>query len=283
MKKPSGISPPIGRRTFMKAAGITAAGYALAVQPISAQTIATPADGLVTADITVSRGGDAIPVYLARPDQEGQFPAVMVVHEIFGQHEHIRDVVRRFAQEGFIAAAPELYFREGGVGNLKSFSEILKVVRSVSDRQVLDDLKALLTHVKGMGQSNGKVGVTGFCWGGRIVWLMAAETRRINAGVAWYGRLSGSNPPLQPQSPLELAEKMKAPVLGLYGGADRGIPLSDVQAMQVALKEKKKPHDFMVYAGAPHAFYADYRASYRKKAARDGWQRCLAWFKHYLA
>lgn len=276
------ISRPIGRRTFIKAAGLTATGFALAVQPIGAETITTPATGLVTGDEKVPRGGTQIPVYMARPKGKGPFPAVIVIHEIFGQHEHIRDVARRFAHAGYIAAAPELYFREGGVQHLAGFSEVLAVVRSVPDRQVLDDLGAVLERVAAMPEHNGKVGTTGFCWGGRITWLFVADNPRVNAGVAWYGRLAGSGDARHPHNPLELAAKMHAPVLGLYGGQDHGIPQSDIEAMGAALTNHGKPHAFKVYPDAPHAFNADYRPSYREAAAKDGWQRCLAWFDKYL-
>jgi carboxymethylenebutenolidase len=274
---------PIGRRTFIKAAGLTATGFALAVQPISGKTITTPATGLITGDELVPRGGDKVPVYMARPKGKGPFPAVIVIHEIFGQHEHIRDVARRFAHAGYIAAAPELYFREGGVQHLAGFKEILEVVYSVPDRQVLDDLGAVLERVAAMPEHSGKVGTTGFCWGGRITWLFVADNPKVNAGVAWYGRLSPwGKPERQPNSPIGLAGKMNGPVLGLYGGQDRGIPLSDIEAMKAALKKHGKPHQFQLYEKAPHAFFADYRRSYRARAAKDGWRRCLAWFGEHL-
>lgn len=283
MKKRQGSRSSIGRRAFIKAAGATAAGFALAVQPISAQTIRTPATGLVTEDIMVPRGDDRIPTYVARPKGKGPFATVIVIHEIFGQHEHIRDIARRFAHEGYIAAAPELYFREGGVRHLESFREILEVVYSVSDRQVLGDLGAVLTWIEKMPEQEGKIGATGFCWGGRIAWLFAADNPGIHAAVAWYGKLSDwGKPARQPKSPIKMAGKMLGPVLGLYGGQDRGIPQSAIDAMKAALRKRNKPHEFVVYPDAPHAFFADYRGSYRAKAAKDGWRRCLGWFGKYL-
>ena len=283
----------LSRRAVLKAGlqagiqtGVTAGlatGFALTVQPVSAQTIRTPEAGLVTGDFTVTRGGDRVPYYLARPEGVGPFPAVIVIHEIFGQHEHIRDVARRFAHEGYIAAAPELYFREGGVGHLSSFSEVIAVVRSVPDRQMLDDLGAILNAVKALPECNGKVGATGFCWGGGATWLFVADNPDLSAGVAWYGRLTNwAGGSLRPKNPIQLAPRMNAPVLGLYAEADRGIPPSQVEAMRKALQKHGKPHEFHIYPGAPHAFHADYRPSYRPAAAKDGWKRCLAWFEKYL-
>ncbi|MBI3992521.1 MAG: dienelactone hydrolase family protein [Candidatus Lambdaproteobacteria bacterium] len=274
----------LSRRTLFKIAGISATGYALAVQPLSAETIHTPDTGLVTRDIEVSRRADRMPVYLAMPEGSARRPAVIVIHEIFGQHEHIRDVARRFAREGFIAAAPELYFRDGGVKHLKDFPAILEVVRNIPDRQLLDDLGALLTHLKGLPQSNGKVGATGFCWGGGATWLLALDNPGLDAAVTWYGRLTNwGSGPLHPHNPIDLAERLHAPVLGLYGGQDNGIPVADVNAMRDKLKALGKTNEMVIYPDAPHAFHADYRPSYRPEAAKDGWGRCLAWFRKYLS
>ena len=274
----------IDRRAFIKIAGISATGYALAVQPLSAETLHTPETGLVTRDIEVARGADRIPVYLAMPEGSARRPVVIVIHEIFGQHEHIRDVARRFAREGFIAAAPELYFRAGGVKHLKEFPEILKVVGNTPDRQMLDDLGALLTYLKGLPQSSGKVGATGFCWGGGATWLLALDNPQLDAAVAWYGRLSSwGSGELHPHNPMDLAEHLHAPVLGLYGGKDNGIPVADVYAMRDKLKALGKTNEMVIYPDAPHAFHADYRPSYRSEAAQDGWQRCVAWLRKYLA
>lgn len=279
-------SPPegLGRRQVLKAAGIAATGFALAVQPISAETITTDTQGIEAGDIVVPRAGANIPVYVARPAGGGRHPGVIVIHEIFGQHEHIRDVTRRFAKAGFVAAAPELYFREGGVAQLSDFGAILQVVRSVPDRQMLDDLGAVLALVQGMEVCTGKVGATGFCWGGGATWLFVADNPRLGAGVAWYGRMTNwGSGPLHPHNPIDLAAQMHAPVLGLYGGQDGGIPVSQIEEMKAALRNAGKTAEFVVYPDAPHAFHADYRASYREAAARDGWQRCLAWFRTHLA
>jgi carboxymethylenebutenolidase len=210
---------------------------------------------------------------------------VIVIHEIFGLHEHIRDVARRFAHEGFLAAAPDLYVRQGDVSRLSSISEVFQVVRAVPDRQMLDDLGALLTALKVMPECNGKVGATGFCWGGGATWLFVADHPGVNAGVAWYGRMTNwaDGSALHPKNPADLATSMHAPVLGLYGEADSGIPVAQVEAMRAVLTQAGKPHEFVVYPNAPHAFFADYRPSYRPEAARDAWARCLAWFRRHLA
>lgn len=276
----------LNRREFIKAAGaagVAAAGYAAAVQPVGAQTIHTPETGLSAADVFVERAGARIPVYLVKPQGPGPFPGVVVIHEIFGQHEHIRDVARRFAKEGFIAAAPELYFREGGVKHLTDFPSILKVVQSIPDRQVLDDLIAVVSHVKTLPESNGMVGATGFCWGGGVTWLLAAETREISAGVAWYGRVTNwGSGELHPANPIDRAAAMKAPMLGLYGGKDQGIPVTGVNEMKERLELYNRVAEIVIYPEAGHAFFADYRPSYNKEAAEDGWKRAVAWFKKYL-
>jgi carboxymethylenebutenolidase len=274
------------RRDVLKAgaAGLLGAGYALAVQPVSAETIHTPDDGLVTANKFLDRGGAQLPYYLARPKGAGPFPTVIVIHEIFGLHEYIRDIVRRFAREGFLAAAAELYLRQGDVKGLAAIDEILEIVRKVPDRQMLDDLGALLTTVKALPECNGKIGTTGFCWGGGATWLFVADNPSLSAGVAWYGRMTNwsDGSALHPKNPVELAAQMNAPVLGLYGGQDAGIPVAQVDAMKAALTQANKPHDFKVYPDAPHGFHADYRPSYRADAAKDGWSRCVGWFRKYL-
>jgi carboxymethylenebutenolidase len=273
------------RRTFLKAAGaasVAAAGYAAAVQPISAETIHTPDTGLVAADITVERDGAKIPVYLVKPSGAGPFPTVIVIHEIFGQHEHIRDVARRFAKEGFIAAAPELYFREGGVKQLTDFPAIIKVVQSVPDRQVLDDLGAVLKFAKGLPDSNGFVGATGFCWGGGMTWLFSIDNPGLSAGVAWYGRLDNwGTGPLHPNNPIDRAAAVKCPMLGLYAGKDQGISVASVNEMKARMEIYNKTAEFMIYPDAEHGFNADYRPSYNKAAAEDGWKRAAAWLKKY--
>jgi carboxymethylenebutenolidase len=216
------------------------------------------------------------------PSEGRAFPAVVVVQEIFGVHEHIKDVCRRLAKSGYLAVAPELYARQGDVSRLSEIDEIRKIVAKVPDAQVMTDLDATVAWVKASGEGNvEKLGITGFCWGGRIVWLYAAHNARVKAGVAWYGRLVGKASELQPAHPLDIAGSLKAPVLGLYGGSDQGIPVETVEQMQQALKAADSPSTIIVYPETPHAFYADYRPNYRKEAAEDGWKRLLAWFKDH--
>lgn len=263
--------------------GMGAAGFALAAGPVSAQVITTPSEGLITADRTIRSGADRIPLYEARPAAAGRHPVVIIIHEIFGLHEHQRDVARRFAREGYVALAPDLFAREG-VAQLNDFARVREVVGRISDRQVLQDLEAVTTFVRQQPYARAdRVGATGFCWGGRITWLLAATDQNLSAAVAWYGRIvSPQKDDLHPKDPLDLAAEVACPVLGLYGEADTGIPVADVRKMEAALKEAGKTAEFVVYPGAPHAFFADYRPSYRPEPAKDAWQRALAWFARYL-
>ena len=271
---------PITRRQF--AVTTLATGFALSAQPVAADTITTDTKGLTAGEVKVPVKGGTIPAYRAAPDKGGPFPTVLVVQEIFGVHEHIKDVCRRLAKLGYLAVAPELYSREGDVSKLADIPEIIKVVSKVPDAQVMTDLDATAEWAKKDGNGDtSKLGITGFCWGGRIVWLYSAHSKNLNAGVAWYGRLSGAGKAteLQPKYPIDLAGDLKAPVLGLYGEKDTGIPVKDVEAMRAALKKADKPGEIVVYPDAPHAFYADYRPSYRKEPADDGWKRLQEWFK----
>ncbi|WP_435009917.1 dienelactone hydrolase family protein [Tundrisphaera lichenicola] len=260
-----------------------AAGFALAVQPVEADTITTDAEGLIAGEVKIPVTDGSIPGYRAMPATGGPFPVVLVVQEIFGVHEHIKDVCRRFAKLGYFAIAPEMYARQGDVSNLTDFQEIFKIVAKVPDAQVMSDLDAAVAFAKASGKADtAKLGVTGFCWGGRIVWLYAAHNPNLKAGVAWYGRLAqtpGQENDLQPKYPIDLVESLKAPVLGLYGEADQGIPVASVEKMRAALKAAGKPGEIILYPDTPHAFHADYRPSYRKDKAEDGWKRCLEWFK----
>jgi carboxymethylenebutenolidase len=266
-----------------------AAGFAMAVQPVSADTITTDSKGLEAGEVKIPvKDGDKegeIPAYRAMPDRGGPFPVVLVVQEIFGVHEHIKDLCRRLAKAGYLAVAPEMYARQGDVSKLKDIQEIFsKVVSKVPDSQVMSDLDAAVAWAKKSGKGDtSKLAVTGFCWGGRIVWLYAAHNKDLKAGVAWYGRLAGQATELQPKYPIDLAASLKAPVLGLYGGADTGIPLESVEKMRKAVKEENKTAEIVVYPDTPHGFNADYRPSYRKEAAEDGWKRMLEWFKKYGA
>jgi carboxymethylenebutenolidase len=264
-----------------------AAGFALAVQPVSAQTITTDAKGLEAGDVKVPvKDGDKsgeMPAYRAMPDKGGPFPVVLVVEEVFGVHEHIKDVCRRLAKAGYLAVAPELFARQGDVSRITNIQEIFsKVVSKVPDAQVMGDLDSTVNWVKKGGKGDvSKLGVTGFCWGGRVAWLYAAHSKDLKAAVAWYGRLVGKGNDLQPKNPIDLVASLNAPVLGLYGGADTGIPVATVEEMRKAIKEEKKTAEIVVYPDTPHAFHADYRPSYRKEAAEDGWKRMLEWFKKY--
>ncbi len=260
-----------------------AAGFALSVQPVSAETITTDAQGLEAGEVKVPVAEGTIPAYRAMPAGAGPFPVVLVIQEIFGVHEHIKDICRRFAKLGYYAIAPELYARQGDVSKITNMQEIFsKVVSKVPDAQVMSDLDATLAYAKATGKADvARLGITGFCWGGRIVWLYAAHNPGLKAGVAWYGRLVGQSTELQPKYPVDLAGSLKAPVLGLYGEADQGIPVASVEKMRQALKEAGKTAEIVLYPDTPHAFHADYRPSYRKTQAEDGWKRCLEWFKKY--
>ncbi|MFY9585048.1 MAG: dienelactone hydrolase family protein [Candidatus Acidiferrales bacterium] len=261
-----------------------AAGFALAVQPVSAQTITTDTAGLVAGEIKIPVAGGELPGYRAMPDKGGPFPVVLVVQEVFGVHEHIRDICRRFAKLGYLAMAPELYARQGDVSKLAEIKDIIPIVSKVPDAQVMSDLDAAVAWAQKSGKGNtAKLGITGFCWGGRIVWLYAAHNPKLKAGVAWYGRLVGQPNELQPKNPIDLVAELKAPVLGLYGGDDQGIPLDTVERMRQALKAANNPSEIVVYPNTPHGFHADYRPSYRPEQAKDGWKRLQDWFKKYGA
>lgn len=270
------------RRTALKAA--LGVGYAAAVSPIMAQTaIKTPADGLVAGEVSIDVKGFKMPAYRAAPAGKTGLPVVLVLSEIFGVHEHIADVARRFAKAGYLAIAPELFVRQGDAQGYGEIAKLMaEVIAKVPDAQVMGDLDAALDWAGANGGDLSRVGITGFCWGGRQVWMHTAHNPRIKAGVAWYGRLVGPATDLTPKHPVDVAAQLHGPVLGLYGGADTGIPQDTVEKMKAALAQGNaaaKASQFVVYPDAPHAFHADYRPSYRKDAAEDGWNRALAWFK----
>ena len=270
------------RRTFVRTAVGT--GFAAAVLPVMAQTvIKTDSAGLLAGEVTINVGGFKMPAYRAAPAGRTGLPVVLVTSEIFGVHEHIADVARRFAKAGYFAIAPELFVRQGDAGSYGEIGKLLaEVINKVPDAQVMGDLDATLAWAKAEGADTSKSAITGFCWGGRITWLYAAHNPQIKAGVAWYGRLVGAPNPLMPKNPVDVVATLNGPVLGLYGGQDSGIPLATVETMKTALASGSaaaKKSEFVVYPDAPHAFHADYRPSYRKDAADDGWKRCLAWFK----
>ena len=268
------------RRGFVMTALTT--GFALAVRPISAQTVTTDADSLTAGEVKIPTSDGSLPAYRAMPSQGGPFATVLVVQEIFGVHEHIKDVCRRLAKLGYLAVAPELYARQGDVSKLSDSTEIQKVVSKVPDSQVMADLDATAGWAKDSGFGNiRKLGITGFCWGGRIVWLYAAHSTQLKAGVAWYGRLVGQPSEMQPQHPIDVVRALKAPVLGLYGGNDPGIPLETIEQMKQALKAAGDSSEIIVYPDTPHGFHADYRPSYRREQAQDGWKRLQAWFRQH--
>ena len=259
-----------------------AAGFAMAAQPVSAQTITTDTKGLEAGEVKIPVSGGEVPAYRAMPEGGKDLPVILVVQEIFGVHEHIKDVCRRLAKLGYFAVAPEMYARQGDVSGLTDFQEILKIVSKVPDAQVMGDLDATVAWAKATGKADtSRLGITGFCWGGRIVWLYSAHNPNVKAGVAWYGRLKRPADELHPKHPVDVAASISAPILGLYGGADTGIPAASVEAMREAVKAAGKTAEIEVYPDTPHAFFADYRPSYRKEQAEDGWKRMLAWFKKY--
>jgi carboxymethylenebutenolidase len=270
------------RRAFVRTS--VGSGFAAAVLPVCAQTvIKTDTAGLTAGEVTIPVGAFKMPAYRAAPAGKTNAPVVLVVSEIFGVHEYVADVARRFAKAGYCAIAPELFVRQGDAGSYGEIAKLVaEVVSKVPDAQVMGDLDATVAWAKAQGADTSKLAVTGFCWGGRVTWLYAAHNPGIKAGVAWYGRLVGAGNPLQPTHPVELAGKLNGPVLGLYGGADQGIPVDTVDKMKSALaagSAAAKKSEFMVYPEAPHGFHADYRPTYRKEAAEDGWKRCVAWFK----
>lgn len=270
------------RRSFM-ARGV-GTGFAAAVLPALAQTaIKTSSEGLVAGEVTIPVGDFNMPAYRAAPAGRTGLPLVVVVSEIFGVHEYIADVARRFAKAGCFAVAPELFVRQGDAGSYGEIGKLIaEIISKVPDTQVMGDLDATVAWAKGQGADTARTGVTGFCWGGRITWMFAAHNPSVKAGVAWYGRLSGAPNSMSPTNPVDVAGKLHGPVLGLYGGQDAGIPLDTVEQMKKALaagSPAAKKSEIVVYPDAPHAFHADYRPSYRQAAAEDGWKRALAWFK----
>jgi carboxymethylenebutenolidase len=266
------------RRAFVRAT--LGSSFAAAVLPVTAQTqVKTDSTGLTAGEVTIKVGDFQLPAYRAMPTGKSRLPVVLVVSEIFGVHEHIADVARRFARQGYLAIAPELFVRQGDPG---SFGEVAKLVAEVvsqaPDEQVMADLDACAAWAAAHGGDGGKLGITGFCWGGRIVWMYAAHNPALAAGVAWYGPVARAYA-AGDKSAIEVAPRIKAPMLGLYGGEDGGIPNDTVERMREALKAAGNMRsEIVLYPDTPHAFFADYRPSYRKEAAEDGWRRCLAWF-----
>lgn len=259
------------------------AGYALAAQPVAASTITTDTAGLEAGMTSFQTGGLRMNAYRAKPAGKRNLPVVIVVQEIFGLHEWVKDICRRYAKAGFYAIAPDLYQRQGDATKVTDFKVLIgDIVSKVPDAQVMGDLDAAARFAGMDGGNAARLGITGFCWGGRIVWLYAAHNPRLRAGVACYGRVVGKPTELQPRNPIDLVSSIKAPVLGLYGALDKGIPVADVDKMNAALKAAKKPSAIHVFQGADHGFFADYRPSYNETAAKQGWAEALAWFRRYL-
>lgn len=267
------------RRDFIASA--IGAGFALAVQPVMAQqAISTDTQGLLAGPVEIPVSDGKISAYRAQPAKGSSFPIVLVISEIFGVHEYIADICRRLAKRGYCALAPDLFQRQGDPRKLESVQAIRsQIIEKVADAQVMSDLDATLAWATKAGADAARIGVTGFCWGGRETWLYCAHNPKVKAAVAWYGRLSDDKTPNQPTHPIDIAASLKTPVLGLYGGQDQGIPLSQVEEMKKTLRAAGSKSEIHIYPDAPHAFHADYRPSYRKADAEDGWQRLLAWFK----
>jgi carboxymethylenebutenolidase len=277
----------MSRRQFlaqMSAAGVAIAGFAIASKAVAGEIIKTPADGLIVADGKVASGGFELPIYEARPAGPGKYPVVIVIPEIWGMHEYIKDVVRRFAKRGFLAITFEPYARTGGVLKIEEREALMKVVNAVPDAQVMGDLNAIVAYAKKLPAARAdRIGVTGFCRGGLYTMLFAAQSPDVKAAVPWYGQIKPAKTAgIRTVGPLDVAGQIKAPVLGLYGEADQGIPVADVKEMEAALKAAGKTVEFVLYPDAPHAFHADYRPSYRENPAKDAWARCLTWFNTYL-
>lgn len=271
------------RRQALSAGAAAAAGFALAAGPVSAAAIQTDAQGLEAGWVQVPASDRAVPAYRAKPAGGGPRPVIVVVQEIFGVHEWIQDIVRRLAKAGYYAIAPDFYVRQGDATKAADISTIVRdIVSKVPDAQVMGDIDAATAFAATDGGNADLLGITGFCWGGRITWLYAAHNPALKAGVAWYGRLRGDATALQPTYPVDVAGKIKPPVLGLYGGQDKGIPLVDVEAMRVALAQAKSASQLIVYPKAEHGFLADYRPSYHEEAASAAWKEALGWFGKYL-
>jgi carboxymethylenebutenolidase len=276
---------PLSRRGFFLAASAaTAAGYTLAAGPVRADAIQTDSTGLTVGEAKVKVSDGEMPVFYARPANAQNPPVILVAMEIFGLHEYIKDVTRRLGKLGAFAIAPDYYFRKGvDLTKITEVPQLMPIVNSKPDAELLSDLDATVAWAKSQGGDTSRLGIMGFCRGGRTVWEYSAHNKDVKAGVAFYGSLV--DPPAQkslwPKSPIELAPEMKAPVLGLYGEADQGIPVSQVDTLKGALQAAGKTFEIKVYPGAPHGFHADYRASYRKDAAEDAWNQMIAWFKKY--
>ena len=281
-------SAPTRRLALQTALGL---GYAASAAPLMAQTaVKTSSEGLIEGEVVIDVNGFKMPAYRSAPKGKTNLPVVLVISEIFGVHEYIADVTRRFAKAGYLAIAPELFVRQGDPSSYGEMGKLIaEVISKVPDAQVMSDLDATLQWASKNGGNANRAAITGFCWGGRITWLYAAHNPKLKAGVAWYGRVEGQTNANNPKHAVDLAVQLKAPVLGLYGGDDAGIPVTSVNNMKDALAQSAakgnkaaKASEFVLYPDAPHAFHADYRPSYRVAPATDGWNRALAWFQQYV-
>ena len=271
---------PLARRGMVMSALIT--GLTLATHRVEAQSVHTDATGLVAGEVQVPTGAGNMPAYFARPDNEKNFPIILVIEEIFGVHEYLKDICRRFAQAGYLAVAPELYARQGDLSKMSDVGQIIsQVISKAPDAQVMTDLDATAAWAAENHGNASKLAVTGFCRGGRAVWLYAAHNPRLKAAVAWYGSLGGTTSDIQPKTAMDLSDHILCPLLGLYGGKDGGIPVDQVRAAEARAKAAGKTVEMVIYPETGHAFHADYRPSYNREAAEDGWRRALAWFTKY--
>ena len=273
------LSDGVDRRDFLKVALGT--GFAAAAMPVVAQNvIKTDATGLTAGTITLTVDGQTVPVYRAQPEGKTNLPVVLVISEIFGVHEHIADVARRFAKLGYLALAPDLFVRQGDPQKSASMADLQRdIISKTPDAQVMTDLDAVVAWAKANGGNADKIAITGFCWGGRVTWMYAAHNPSIKAGVAWYGRLIGTSNAMTPRHPIDIAATLSVPVLGLYGAKDTGITEDSIKAMQAMLAKGPNKSTFVIYPNSGHAFHADYRPSYVEADAKDGWGRMLAWFR----
>jgi len=275
------VSPLSRRGFFMTASAATAAGYTLAAGPVRAQAIKTDTTGLTVGDAKAKVADGEMPVYFARPANVQNPPVILVAMEIFGLHQYIKDVTRRLGKLGALAIAPDYYFRAGkDLTQISDIPQLMPIVNAKTDAQLYSDLDATVAWAKSQGGDTNRLGIMGYCRGGRTVWHYSTHNAGLKAGVAFYGSLADKND-AAPKSSIDLAPDVKVPVLGLYGEADAGIPLTQVKEMEDKLKSARKTTEFKIYPGAPHGFHADYRASYRKEAAQDGWNQMIAWFKKY--
>ncbi|WP_445246355.1 dienelactone hydrolase family protein [Microcoleus sp. OTE_8_concoct_300] len=270
------------RRQFITVTALSA-GFALAAHPIAAAVINTDAAGLIAGEVKIPVKDGSIPAYRAMPASGSNFPVILVIQEIFGVHAHIQDICRRFAKLGYLAIAPEMFARQGDVSKITDIQEIIsKVVSKVPDAQAMSDLDATVDWAQKSAKGNiNKLGITGFCWGGRMVWLYSSHNPKVKAGVAWYGRLVGNSTALTPKHPIDIAATLKVPVLGLYGGKDESIPNDTVEKMREVLKTGSSGSEIVLYPDTPHGFNADYRPTYREKEAEDAWKQLQDWFKKH--